>query len=71
MDLQKKEELFKKYEDLLQLKKQQLYQLNSKHETAEKTNIRNSLQNIYDYLAKGKIGGSDLMKIKNEIASLQ
>lgn len=71
MNLQKKEELFKKYEDLLQLKKQQLYQLNPKHKTVENTNIRNSLQNIYDYLAKGNLGETDLRKIANEIASLK
>jgi hypothetical protein len=71
MNLQEKEEIYKKYEKLLQLKKQQLYKQNSKHETAEKTNIRNSLQNIYDYLAKQNLGENDLIKITKEIASLQ
>jgi hypothetical protein len=71
MNQQKKEELFRKYEDLLQMKKQQLHQLNSKHETVEKANIHNSLQNIYDYLAKENSGGDDLQKIANEMASLK
>ena len=68
---QKKEELFRRYEDLLQMKKQQLHQLNSKHEIVEKANINNSLQNIYDYLAKYDLGETDLQKIANEMASLK
>ena len=69
--MQKKEQLFQQYNNLLQLKKQQLYKLNPKHKNVEKTNIRNSLQIIHDYLAKDNLGKNDLQKIANEIASLQ
>jgi hypothetical protein len=71
MKLHQKEELFKKYEDLLQLKKRQLYELNPKHKNLEKTNIYNSLQNIYDYLGKHNLGDTDLQKIANEMAALK
>ena len=71
MNLPEKDKLFQKYQDLLQVKKRQLYQLNPKHEHVEKANILNSLQNIYDYLAKGNLGETDLQKIANEMASLK
>lgn len=71
MNLEKKEELFKKYEDLLHLKKRQLYEINPKYKNVEKTNIYNCLQHIYDYLGKHNLDDTDLQKIVNEMSALK